>query len=150
MNTDKKLTPEENLMAIIKKHIPNGCVNLKSYGQEIGAITKCMKEYGQQEREFQKKEDDLAIHAAYNYGYKRGKKEANEWILVEDKLPETGGTKREFNVCSDSLSFSSNWSGVNKRFEDHEGEPVKVKIIGWQPLPAPPQQGKEGDNGTGN
>lgn len=127
MNTDKELTPE-----IIADKIENLYVKVhpdsKIYSERF------IKEYGQQERELQKKEDDLAIHAAYNYGYKRGKKEASEWISVDEILPQ-----EKINVLCYARYGKTMECNINyDSGRSHEW--FKKQFSHWQPLPAPPQQ----------
>lgn len=140
----EKLTPEiilgENLSKL-HKEVLNDYPNLYLY------LVNKMKEYGQQEEA---------------RGFERGLKEANEWILVEDRLPDL---ERTVWLCNDKENFV--WLGelidtgeglffgvLNSRNDIYgdkgrivaECEPEDIDATHWQytpMLPAPPQQGKE-------
>lgn len=154
MNPDKELTPEEKYLTTRYECMTyNLPANFRT--EEVMTI---LKEYGQQEREDQKKKDDLIIHTAYNSGYETGKKKANEWISIKQS-PEFDGDYLCFIVRKNECGTFSKYQRVlsltmnrwvaadNERviaYKKLSGEPDRtVFLLDLFDSPAPPQQGKE-------
>ena len=80
----------------------------------------------------------------YNAGYRK----QSEWISVEERLPEEGGTylvvlkekhecEKEWNYHVDVASFTFEWDCIFHDWDEGQG----IEITHWMPLPEPPKKG---------
>ncbi len=79
----------------------------------------------------------------YDKGYRDGLN-ANKWISVEDRLPESGGkylVHYHDDITGEYVIIREYWEKVGKfasmeYFEEHTGR----KAMHWMPLPTPPTE----------
>ncbi len=69
--------------------------------------------------------------------------DSNEWISVNDRLPEIG-TNKQYPHCSDNVIATSGKSVFLAYYEDGEWCNTKTDfptnvVTHWQPLPKPPK-----------
>lgn len=77
-----------------------------------------------------------------------GYRKQSEWISVEERLPEEGGTylvvlkekhecEKEWNYHVDVASFTFEWDCIFHDWDEGQG----IEITHWMPLPEPPKKG---------
>lgn len=139
MNKEKTLTPEE----IWINRNPS-CDGDYCFGHSTAMM--CMRDYGQQE-------------------YNRGKTEAQQWISVDEELPELTEPStwfndetqqrevRKENTHATVQAYHSELGYIKAVYDGIRWCEIATRYVGgitppiwWQPLPSAPTQGKEKDD----
>ena len=79
-----------------------------------------------------------ATETAYKNGYKQGKKDAERWISVRDRLPESG--KQALCLTKRGEVWVAAWDDVGDHlWSDGEIWCSNGYVTHWMPLPQPPK-----------